>query len=699
MEALGGSDGDVGGGGGRSSGGGGVGCGGRDSVQEGLAVVEEEEEVVVSEEKMEEKTRSPVVTRYRIEMMTESEADAKSVPPMGLSQAEFDDAWSSWSYAENDSMSSSSRAEANLSRCPSCEREIELNGGNCAYCQLSTPRNLKEAGIPIFEPNEFTLEEKLGKGAFSQVYRGKCRGKDVAIKLLLGASSVVETRENIKFIKEVELLSLLSHPNIVSIMGACRSEENEWGIITEYLIRGDLHSILSQEQSIPVWRKIQFAIDVAEGMAWLTGKQVQILHRDLKPENILVSESWTCKVADFGLSRITSLKEEKIIDRGKGPGSVLWMAPEVLLHRPVDTKLDVYSFGIVVWQIFSQRRPFDSIGTFDEFVEKVGRKGLRPPLNVVPEDLRAIVVRCWAGHPEFRPEFTELIGLLNTSRIDCYFPPATLPFGNSFWKRYFPRSANVRLRRVLNHLQTHFERDIPFEEVTILCLKEILTPKRLGVLTVSIDRFSKFLKWFGDINPVSPIFSTLVNVLKQKWFFGELGSADATRKLEPHIRTVGTYLVRLNPGGNESIQKSPFTISRVNSDQSITHIRIRQTRRGYSLRLLRNDSSLRISTSGGLVELMDKVFHQSRSLCVKICSLYPFAYIFISRADREAQKAYSSPSYSYGTDSEFYYDSARVDMQVSGGREKSSDGVARGRSDDDEDKGENVSIRKARQWW
>lgn len=126
---------------------------------------------------------------------------------------------------------------------------------------------------------------------------------------------------------EVAVLSRLSHPKIVQILGAC-VDTAEWGLIIEYAERGDLHGVLRSHSDLPLWRRLQFAIDIAEGMAWLSGEQCQILHRDLKPQNVLVDSDWTAKVADFGLSQLTRQREHSR-DRGHGPGTALWMAPEV----------------------------------------------------------------------------------------------------------------------------------------------------------------------------------------------------------------------------------------------------------------------------------------------------------------------------------------------------------------------------------
>jgi len=96
-------------------------------------------------------------------------------------------------------------------------------------------------------------------------------------------------------------------------------------------------------------KKLFMAIDICKGMAWLAGQN--ILHRDLKPANVMISSNWTCKVAYFGLSQIKLPKQILLSDN---IGSPFWMAPEALLNKEVDSKVDVYSFSIVLWELLTR---------------------------------------------------------------------------------------------------------------------------------------------------------------------------------------------------------------------------------------------------------------------------------------------------------------------------------------------------------
>jgi sterile alpha motif and leucine zipper-containing kinase AZK len=206
-----------------------------------------------------------------------------------------------------------------------------------------------ETQAPDIQSSEVKVQEKIGTGCFGTVFKGSCRGKDVAVKKLhqqVLADSALE-----EFRKEVEIMTHLRHPNIVLLMGAC-TEQGNLMIITELLPKGDVQSILrNPNMKISLLKKLHMAKDVAQGMNWLHCSNPPIIHRDLKPSNLLVDENWTVKVCDFGLSAIS--RTEKITDGGIAPGTPLWMSPEVLTGKPINEKVDIFlcncSLGNTYW--------------------------------------------------------------------------------------------------------------------------------------------------------------------------------------------------------------------------------------------------------------------------------------------------------------------------------------------------------------
>eukprot|EP01126_Amoeba_proteus_P040412 TRINITY_DN430_c0_g2_i2.p1 TRINITY_DN430_c0_g2~~TRINITY_DN430_c0_g2_i2.p1 ORF type:complete len:147 (+),score=19.05 TRINITY_DN430_c0_g2_i2:67-507(+) len=132
---------------------------------------------------------------------------------------------------------------------------------------------------PVICSSEIEKSKKLGQGQFGEVWMGKCRGADVAIKYLKHFDSSMKE----EFIAEVEIMAQVTHPNIVLLLGAA-TDTRPWAMVTELMTRGDLNHILHEYKGeLTINRKLQFAIDISSGMAWLTGQEVKILHRDLKP--------------------------------------------------------------------------------------------------------------------------------------------------------------------------------------------------------------------------------------------------------------------------------------------------------------------------------------------------------------------------------------------------------------------------------
>jgi len=169
--------------------------------------------------------------------------------------------------------------------------------------------------IPNIKSSEITMQHPpFASGSFGQLYKGRCRGHEVAIKVLDGIAW--DEKVLAEFVAEVTIMARLLHPNILLCMGACTETtdlgEHKYVMVIDYMPRGDLHKLLHNKDSkLSLTRKLQFAIEISEAMAWLHGQG--ILHRDLKPANVLLDNNWTCKICDFGLSQITKSKQKKKI--------------------------------------------------------------------------------------------------------------------------------------------------------------------------------------------------------------------------------------------------------------------------------------------------------------------------------------------------------------------------------------------------
>lgn len=262
---------------------------------------------------------------------------------------------------------------------------------------------------------KLNMGDAFAQGAFGKLYRGTYNGEDVAIKILerpendLGRAQLMETQ----FQQEVMMLATLKHPNIVRFIGACR-KPMLWCIVTEYAKGGSVRQFLTRRsnRSVPLKLAVKQALDVARGMAYVHG--LGLIHRDLKSDNLLIFADKSIKIADFGVARI------EVQTEGMTPetGTYRWMAPEMIQHRPYTQKVDVYSFGIVLWELITGMLPFQNM-TAVQAAFAVVNKGVRP---IIPSDclpvLSDIMTRCWDANPDVRPPFMEVVRMLENAETE-----------------------------------------------------------------------------------------------------------------------------------------------------------------------------------------------------------------------------------------------------------------------------------------
>ncbi|XP_010247203.1 PREDICTED: serine/threonine-protein kinase HT1 [Nelumbo nucifera] len=255
----------------------------------------------------------------------------------------------------------------------------------------------------------------FAQGAFGKLYKGTYNGEDVAIKILERPENNAERAQLMEqqFQQEVMMLATLKHPNIVRFIGACR-KPMVWCIVTEYAKGGSVRQFLMRRhnRSVPLKLAVKQALDVARGMAYVHG--LGFIHRDLKSDNLLIFTDKSIKIADFGVARI------EVQTEGMTPetGTYRWMAPEMIQHRPYTQKVDVYSFGIVLWELITGMLPFQNM-TAVQAAFAVVNKGVRP---IIPNDclpvLSEIMTRCWDANPEVRPPFTEVVRMLENAETE-----------------------------------------------------------------------------------------------------------------------------------------------------------------------------------------------------------------------------------------------------------------------------------------
>lgn len=280
-------------------------------------------------------------------------------------------------------------------------------------------------------PADIELFELVGSGCTAEVYRGSLHGQEVAVKQIdmkCFNKSQISVKEQRAFDREVAIMPKINHENLVRFLGVA-SLQIPFRIITEFCAGGCCFELIHQQPDIELeWaQQYKMCTDVASAMYYLHKFNPQIIHRDLKSLNLLLARPVTngkdvplVKVSDFGLSRMKDSAPDS--EWGKmtiAAGTCHWMAPEVFTGSTYDEKVDVYSYGMILFEIVCREIPFE-----DEEAAAVGRltvQGERPDLEAVPPDcpegLQNLMISCWDHEPSKRPPFDEIVVVLSQVQL------------------------------------------------------------------------------------------------------------------------------------------------------------------------------------------------------------------------------------------------------------------------------------------
>jgi len=312
------------------------------------------------------------------------------------------------------------------------------------------------------------------------------------------------------------------------------------------------------------------AKQAALGMNYLHCSKPPFIHRDLKTSNLLVDENFQVKVCDFGLSHIKSHGGKGVRGSYGSCGTPLWMAPEVLLNKPYDESCDVYSFGIVLWELLTQQDPFPEIDTLNMMLDQVVNGNNRPPIpeDSCPTRLRQLIEACWQGDPSKRPTFEKIIPLFNQIIVDSIIKDK---HGRALWKKQFllkdNLEENVPWKQFVIGLTSYFKEKVPSnpDDVRYLCLNALLANSQEQ--SVSIENFGRLLEWFGPVETLDSLLDSVVNLLKKSWFHGEISAEEAEALLGKQKK--GTFLVRFSARDPGS-----YAITTVSETSNIKHFRV-----------------------------------------------------------------------------------------------------------------------------
>ncbi|KAL0134594.1 hypothetical protein PUN28_001414 [Cardiocondyla obscurior] len=297
----------------------------------------------------------------------------------------------------------------------------------------NTSDNVSEYELPLDSAWElareyFTLGNTLGEGAFGKVVRAETNTAKPGIPSVVAVKMLKEGHtdtEMMDLVSEMEMMKMIGkHVNIINLIGAC-TQNGPLYVVVEFAPNGNLRDFLrdhrphssgyeptieqdsKERKTLTQKDLVSFAYQVARGMEYLASRRC--IHRDLAARNVLVSDEYVLKIADFGLARDIHCHDyyRKTTD-GRLP--VKWMAPEALFHRVYTTQSDVWSYGILLWEIMTLGgTPYPSVPSVEKLFQllRTGHRMEKPPCCSI--EIYMLMRDCWSYQPNERPTFVELV--------------------------------------------------------------------------------------------------------------------------------------------------------------------------------------------------------------------------------------------------------------------------------------------------
>ncbi|XP_041427769.1 ephrin type-A receptor 8 isoform X2 [Xenopus laevis] len=263
------------------------------------------------------------------------------------------------------------------------------------------------------ETSRIKIEKIIGSGEFGEVCYGRLKvpGKreiPVAIKTLKAGYSEKQRHD---FLSEASIMAQFDHPNIIRLEGVVTRSKLTM-IVTEYMENGSLDSFLkSHDGQFNILQLVGILRGISAGMKYLS--DLGYVHRDLAARNILVNSNLVCKVSDFGLSRILEDDPDAAYTTTGGKIPIRWTAPEAITYRKFSSASDVWSFGIVMWEVLAYgERPYWNM-TNRDVINSV-EEGYRLPAPMgCPTPLHQLMLDCWQRDRNDRPRFSLIVSVLD----------------------------------------------------------------------------------------------------------------------------------------------------------------------------------------------------------------------------------------------------------------------------------------------
>jgi len=271
-------------------------------------------------------------------------------------------------------------------------------------------------------PGDLKIIKRLGKGGCGKVYLAESQtlGK-VALKIIFleGDDPIIK-----EFLKEAELLSQMNSPDIIRFYGISKSEKGEC-IVMKYAKNGSLYDYMKDlrkkklEDTFSWDQRYKIAKSITRGLFCIHSKRV--LHRDMKSLNILLTKKMKAKISDFGLSKIkieTQKTFSSLYVSNDVSGTICWKAPETFsIDNPYTHKADIYSLGIIFWEIASCQVPYEGVDEYS--IMNSVEKGKRPQiLESCPGEFKDLIERCWSHDPKHRPDSSSVLKQISEIKKD-----------------------------------------------------------------------------------------------------------------------------------------------------------------------------------------------------------------------------------------------------------------------------------------
>ncbi|GAA6221959.1 ephrin type-A receptor 2-like [Lates japonicus] len=267
--------------------------------------------------------------------------------------------------------------------------------------------------VTEIDPSAVNKQKVIGVGEFGEVFRGVMKTPlqgevAVAIKTLKPGYSEKQRQD---FLSEASIMGQFSHPNIIRLEGVVTKFKHAM-IVTEYMENGALDTYLKdRDGEIPSYQLVGMLRGIAAGMKYLS--DMSYVHRDLAARNVLVNSNLECKVSDFGLSRVLEDDAEGTYTTRGGKIPIRWTAPEAIAYRKFTSASDVWSFGIVMWEVMAfGERPYWDMSNHE--VMKAIDEAYRLPAPMdCPSAIYQLMLQCWQHDRSKRPRFSDIVNILD----------------------------------------------------------------------------------------------------------------------------------------------------------------------------------------------------------------------------------------------------------------------------------------------